>query len=462
MSENPNEQKPKRSMSRTQRQEFKSRAEQEAVTQRLLVLGLGIVSAVIAVLVVGSALWINVWVPSQAVANVRGQNISVNDFQKRVRFERYLALLRVNNGVQQAQMFGQSPEQAIQQEPLATWWNELNNTSAMGQRVLNDMTDELLLAQLAAERGITITDAQIDEATNEFFGYTPLPEDVVTAEGTAEVTLGGPTATPSPTLTRTPFVSATPSPTPTTTFTPSPTFTLTPNPTIETPTSTPPPVNTLVPFATPEPSATPSNAEQNAEFRDNIETFYTNLTTATGWTRDDIRSYFRTQATRIALRESVASFPSSTTYSQVRHILVATQEQARDVLTALQNGEAFTDLARALSTDTGSAQRGGDLGFAAEAQYLTSYVDEFAKAVRGAAIGEIVGPVQSQFGFHIIQVTAREQRAVAEEEITQAQSRAFEVFLTEQKDANAAQIQTFSNIWSAVVPIEPNFDDLSL
>lgn len=99
------------------------------------------------------------------------------------------------------------------------------------------------------------------------------------------------------------------------------------------------------------------------------------------------------------------------------HILVETQEQAQQVLDRLAKGEKFEDLAKELSKDTGSAANGGDLGWVGKGQF----VPEFEKAIfEDLQPGEITKtPVQSQFGYHIIKVIERGERASMTEEQAQ-------------------------------------------
>lgn len=85
------------------------------------------------------------------------------------------------------------------------------------------------------------------------------------------------------------------------------------------------------------------------------------------------------------------------------HILVATEEEAAGVFDRLDGGESFEDLAIELSTDRGSGDVGGDLGCGPP----TQFVDEFAAATLEANIDEPFGPVETQFGFHVILVTGR-------------------------------------------------------
>ena len=99
---------------------------------------------------------------------------------------------------------------------------------------------------------------------------------------------------------------------------------------------------------------------------------------------------------------------------QASHILVAVKPDASDAdkaaakakATALlekarAKPDAFAELAKANSQDTGSAAQGGDLGSFARG----AMVKPFEDAVFAAKVGDIVGPVQSDFGFHVIKVT---------------------------------------------------------
>jgi peptidyl-prolyl cis-trans isomerase C len=89
------------------------------------------------------------------------------------------------------------------------------------------------------------------------------------------------------------------------------------------------------------------------------------------------------------------------------HILVETEEKANELKTQLAGGADFAELAKANSTDTGSGANGGDLGWFG----LGMMVKPFEDAVIGAKIGEVAGPVQSDFGFHLILV--KETRVAA-------------------------------------------------
>jgi parvulin-like peptidyl-prolyl isomerase len=124
-----------------------------------------------------------------------------------------------------------------------------------------------------------------------------------------------------------------------------------------------------------------------------------------------------------------------------RHILFNKdqKQKAEDVKKELEGGADFAKLAREYSQDPGSAERGGDLGCLGKGET----VPEFEEAIFGAEQGDIVGPVETQFGYHIIEVTDAKPEQTrpfseVESEIrsqlsTEAQTEAFGKWLDEQK-----------------------------
>ena len=90
---------------------------------------------------------------------------------------------------------------------------------------------------------------------------------------------------------------------------------------------------------------------------------------------------------------------------RAKHILVEAEEKCNEILTAINNGEkAFEDAAKEYSTCP-SGQKGGDLGEFGKGQM----VPEFEKAAFSAEIGQIVGPVQTSFGYHLIKVEKKNE-----------------------------------------------------
>lgn len=81
------------------------------------------------------------------------------------------------------------------------------------------------------------------------------------------------------------------------------------------------------------------------------------------------------------------------------HILVAKEDKAKELLQLIKNGSSFADLAKQHSMCP-SGRKGGDLGWFGKGMM----VKEFEDAAFNHAKGEVVGPVKTQFGWHLIQV----------------------------------------------------------
>jgi peptidyl-prolyl cis-trans isomerase C len=87
------------------------------------------------------------------------------------------------------------------------------------------------------------------------------------------------------------------------------------------------------------------------------------------------------------------------------HILVDTEQEAKNIRERLEKGESFAKLAQMYSKDKGSASKGGDIGYFTSGQM----VPEFERAVMGLKIDEISQPVKTRFGYHIIKLTGVEK-----------------------------------------------------
>ncbi len=86
-----------------------------------------------------------------------------------------------------------------------------------------------------------------------------------------------------------------------------------------------------------------------------------------------------------------------------RHILVETEEQCEELKTQINNGMDFAEVAKQHSKCPSGAQ-GGELGEFGPGQM----VPEFDKVVFSAEVNTVQGPVKTQFGYHLLEVTSRE------------------------------------------------------
>ena len=125
-----------------------------------------------------------------------------------------------------------------------------------------------------------------------------------------------------------------------------------------------------------------------------------------------------------------------------RHILFNKdqREKAEEVKGQLQNGADFAERAKEFSQDPAGAENGGDLGCLGKGETVPS----FEEAVFNARQGEIVGPVESEFGYHLIEVTEIKEQStqplsevetqIREQLSTDEQAQKFSAWVQEQKE----------------------------
>jgi foldase protein PrsA len=118
-------------------------------------------------------------------------------------------------------------------------------------------------------------------------------------------------------------------------------------------------------------------------------------------TDDDIQTYYDTN------KDAKYSVGAGAT---VAHILVADEETAKSLKAKLDAGADFATLAKENSTDPGSKDKGGSLGFVP--YNSTQLVPEFVAGFKDLKEGEVSQPVKSQFGYHIIKATGLKQAEV--------------------------------------------------
>lgn len=88
--------------------------------------------------------------------------------------------------------------------------------------------------------------------------------------------------------------------------------------------------------------------------------------------------------------------------AKARHILVSTEEECIKLKDQINEGADFANIAMEFS-QCPSGQRGGDLGEFSPGQM----VEEFDTVVFNEPVGEVHGPVKTQFGYHLIEITSR-------------------------------------------------------
>ncbi len=168
-----------------------------------------------------------------------------------------------------------------------------------------------------------------------------------------------------------------------------------------------------------------------------------------GLTEDEVRQLYATTILRQKLSDIVtANVPNTREEVWARHILVKDESTAIMVRQLLLSGQDWTKLAALYSTDTASADKGGDLGWFPKGQMVA----EFEAAAFSLKIGEISQPVKSTYGYHIIQVLARGNVTMDAATYEQDKQSNFSTWLTKLRDQYKVEI--FNN-WQNLVPMEP-------
>lgn len=423
-------------------------------TRLILYTFVGIFVVVVGLLLYGF-LDLNYFQLNRPVAKVGENEIQLKQLDARIRLRRQQLLSDYSLYSQYAQ-FGMDVTQQIQQIE-----STLNTPVQIGESVLEQMIDEELIRQEAAKRGITLTAEDLDKSIQDAFQYFPngsptpsvtpteviLPTvpaqafEIVTITPTPTLT---PETTPTPEFTATSQPAASPASTGTVELPPTATATLEPTATT-TPTLEPTP--TVGPTGTPTPTATPYTLESyQSDYKLTLERF-----SDLGFSEQDYRKLFETQTLRAKLMDAItADIPHSEEQIWARHILVEDEATAQDVLKRLAAGEDFGALASELSKDPGSGAKGGDLGWFGKG----AMVAPFEEAAFNLKPGEISDPVQSDFGYHIIQVIARQDRPYSADQYEAKRNSVFTDWLAKAREEYG--VETF-DFWKERVPTEPNF-----
>jgi peptidyl-prolyl cis-trans isomerase D len=399
-----------------------ARAERERRVRQYILIGTGIVVAAALGLVIYGIVNARVIQPRQPIADVNGSDISTDDFQKLVRYQRSQLVQQYSNTVLGLQQFGSDPSiVSYISNTLSQISVQLDNPEYLGQNVLDQTIEDHLIKQEAERLGITVSQEEIDRSLEEAFGFYPDGRPTSTA-----------TLIPKPTSTLSALQKSLVTSTPPAENSPTPTLP---------PTATP----TDNPENTPTPTATPYTREAfETNLQDTVASF-----ADIGMTEADLRNLVASQLLRDKVLD-VITVDTPHTEEQVwaRHILVDDEATAREVLDRLNSGEDWADLASEYSTDDSNKDRGGDLGWFSRGDMVT----EFEDAAFNLEIGEVSQPVQSQFGWHIIQVLGHEKRELSASAYEQNRQTAFSDWLSSLR--NSATINIITG-WETRVPTDP-------
>ena len=399
------------------------------------------VSAVILAVVVGllGYVLINNYIvrPNIVVAKVGETEIKAGEFQSSTSYARMNMLSTAN---QYVNYFGDmGKEYAL---PMLI---ELNQTEQFGRNILDEMIDDVLVKEEAEKRGITVSNEEIQKAMQEQYSFYP--------EGT---NTPSPTSEPvyTPTWSASQFELINPTNTPEATEEPEEVIEDETDLSVDeendeaddtdedievSPTAIP----------TEAPTATPYTERL---YKDNVKE-YEDALTPYGINSEDLERFTHNSLLRNKLIEDMTKDMQPVEEQVwVRHILVATEDLANEVIEKFEDGEDWNVLASEYSTDESNKDNGGDLGWIGRAD---SYDADFLNgAFKLTEEGEISEPVLSQFGYHIIQLVARETNPVNDTKFNQLKQNFFNDWLEVTRDLHDG-IVIYDEALLKVIPTTP-------
>ncbi len=346
-----------------------SRRQKEERQRRFVLLGAGLFF-----LLVVSILGFGYYeVRFSPVARVNGVPIRTDRYQDRVRYERFLLdryLLALRSQLQEL-----DPNDESQAYLIDLLQGEVERVqeerSLLGSQALEMMIEEELIRQEAERRGVTVTPEEVDRAIEESFGY--------------QGELAASTPTPSG-LTPTPIITVTEN--------------ITPTPTIE--------------------------AMTRVEFEERYQSLLDTLKEA-GFSEETYRAAVARDLLRSKMGEIIGQeVPTREDQVHLRHIVFGTKEEAEAAQARLEAGEDFAALAKELSTDSATKDRGGDMGwisFDPQKPLFSSQAFELEP-------GEMSPVVPTENGYEIILVEEKEKdREIDPVTLAQRREEAFSTWL---------------------------------
>jgi hypothetical protein len=397
-------------------------------TIRLAILGIVLLLAIVIVAGIVNVVFIK---PNAPVANIAGSELSMGEWRQRVKLQRAQLILGIEDLAESlGQDIGQVQQFAGQQLLLLT-----QDSERLGQVVLDQMIDEVLIQQAAESREIFVSDGEVQKEIEESFNF-----------------FGGasPTAFPTPTETVIPTPSLTPIPTAVITEL--------------LPTRTPFPTPTLGPTSTPPPTPTPVSEDSFGEFfAETVERFKD-----FGISEDQFRGVVRAQLYQEKFLEELAreeELPEEAMHASFFFLMSGSEEEAQQALDDIDE-ENFLHVWNTINSKPFDPE---DQSSTVASEVLWRTEDNIS-LILNEAVGfdvfnmpldshseVIVIPAATEDEsdtFYIIYVTGREIRPLSESEMANAQQELLSGWL---QVLRASDVEPFER-WRANVPQQPSID----
>ena len=391
-----------------QNKKFLAQKEREDRQKRIIILSTIAILVVVFGLIGYGVLDRYVLKPKTPVIQLDSMTINAVEFEQRVRYQRVQVINQTYQLIEFVQSLGGTPDIfAYFEQQLILATTQLSQPLLIGQEVLQTLSDDLIIQAEAEKMGIEVDETQIDQEIRTVFGYFP--------EGTPTVSPAGNQEEDQDTS----------------------------------PTNTPQIEETSE--GEPDPTATPllRPTEYTLDlFEENYQNYMDVLN------NNGIKEKtFQDMVRMYLLREEIinvlsADLPLTQEQVWVRHILVEDELTAIEVTDKLADGQDFSVLAAEYSSDDSNKDNGGDLGWFARGVMVLPF-DEAAFALE---VGEISDPVQTDFGWHILQNLGKELLPIDEAAFEEIRNEVFSEWLVERRLEYQPEV---NEDWISFVPSEP-------
>ena len=397
-------------------------------------IGLAALAGLVFVIVLIALYDILIVQPARPVAIVNDVAIRLDQYQKRLRYERFLLdSLERQIDAQLAALDAANPESDFLAQYLEQIRSQLRQQRVgLARQVVDDMVEEELARQKAREVGVSVTEEEILEAIRarlaQQMGYLTPNQATAIAQTAVAETATAQLFTPTPLPTATLALSATA--VLTATLPVSPTEEVTPAPT---------PTRHII---------------TEEEFSKEYASYLKVLNEQVGISGDDLRYYTEGQLLVSALREWFAEqTPREAEQVHVSHIQASSEEQAKLALQRLEQGEDFALVAQQVSSNTVTAEKGGDLGWFMKGELALRYNPEIENIAFSLESGRYyTQPITSTTGWQIIKVNERGIHPLNENQLYAKQVEAYSTWLKEAK-------KNVRDLWqSNMAPPDPKLE----
>jgi parvulin-like peptidyl-prolyl isomerase len=361
--------------------------QREQHQRRLLYIGVGALVVVVAAIFAAGLIYDNVYRANQVVAQVGPDSITATQLLDEIRPQ-----ARALDAQAKQVGGGTSSDQ------IASYLD--SQKRALPDSVLNDLIDTHIVQQEATRRGISVTPAEVDDKERQTIAEfqasknpapTPAPTEAPEASPTAAIT----SATPE--LTVLPVAAA------------------------------------LTPTALTTPTAVPT-LEADA-----YTTALQQFVTQNNVTEADLRTQIERSLLQDKIQAAIGQQQVPATQAQVhaRQIVVATSDQANDLLNQLKNGADFAQLAQQNSTDTVTRDKGGDMGWFARG-VQTKAIEDAAFSLQPGQLSDVISDGGS---YHILQVIESDpNRSLPPDQLTNQRQKAFQDWLSSKRSGQDVKL----------------------